>query len=262
MVKDEIVFAILAKDKEYCLDYFLQCLYNQTYDKKKIHLYIRTNDNKDNTKQILLDYIKHNGMLYGSVFYNDMSVDPKLKLEENDGWNSFRFKILGKIRQESVDYAKNNGLHYFVADIDNFIRPNTLENMIKYKEKNVIAPMLKSTTCYSNFHYECDKNGYLKNNPKYYDYYFYKVKGLTPVDVVHCTYFVNNSVLDKVCYDDDSFRYEYVIFSDSLRKNNIKQYLANDCDYGLISLARDRKGIKKHVLDILEKNSLTSFFIM
>ena len=156
MVKDEIVFAILAKDKEYCLDYFLQCLYNQTYDKKKIHLYIRTNDNKDNTKQILLDYIKHNGMLYGSVFYNDMSVDPKLKLKENDGWNSFRFKILGKIRQESVDYAKNNGLHYFVADIDNFIRPNTLENMIKYKEKNVIAPMLKSTTCYSNFHYECE----------------------------------------------------------------------------------------------------------
>ena len=36
--------------------------------------------------------------------------------------------------------------------------------------------------------------------------------------VVHCTYFINYNVLDKICYDDNSYRYEYVIFSDSLRK--------------------------------------------
>ena len=35
MKNDEVVFAILAKDKEYCLDYYLECLHNQTYDKKK-----------------------------------------------------------------------------------------------------------------------------------------------------------------------------------------------------------------------------------
>ena len=221
-----------------------------------------TNDNKDNTSSVLLDFISKYGNDYASLYFNNTSIDPKLKLEENSHWNSFRFKILGKIRQDSVDYAKNNNLHYFVADIDNFIRPHTLEYMMKYKEKNVIAPMLKSTTYYSNFHYECDKNGYLKNNVKYYDYYFYKIKGLTPVDVVHCTYFINNCVLDKVCYDDNSYRYEYVIFSDSLRKNKIKQYLANDCDYGLISLARDRKGICEHVEKILTEHSLTSFFIM
>lgn len=261
-MKDELLFAILAKDKEYCLDYFLQCLLNQTLNKSKIHLYIRTNDNKDNTLNVLLDFISKYGNDYASIYFNHTSIDPKLKLEENNTWNSFRFKILGKIRQDSVDYAKNNNLHYFVADIDNFIRPHTLEYMMNYKEKLVISPMLKSATNYSNFHYDVDKNGYLKDNPKYYDLYTYKIKGLTPVSVVHCTYFVNYNVLDKICYDDNSYRYEYVIFSDSLRKNNIIQYLANDTDYGVISLARSRQGICCNVKKILTEQSLTSFFKM
>ena len=244
MEKNEILFAILAKDKGYCLEYFLECLYNQTYDKKKLHLYIRTNDNTDNTKQILLNYIKNNGKYYGSVYYNDMSIDSKLKNVENKDWNCFRFKILGKIRQDSINYAKSNGLHYFVADIDNFIRPDTLKTMMKYKEKNVIAPMLKSITCYSNFHNECDKNGYFKDNSKYYDIYFYRIKGLIPVKVVHCTYFVNNSVLDKVCYDDNSHRYEYVIFSDTLRKKNITQYILNNDFYGFLTWHTEEEKLK------------------
>lgn len=262
MDNDELLFVILAKDKEYCLNYYLECLLNQTLVKSKIHLYIRTNDNTDNTINILLGFLSKYGNDYASVYFNHKSVDDRLKLEENKSWNSFRFKILGKIRQESIDYAIKNKLHYFIADVDNFIRPHTLEYMLKYKKKLAIAPMLKSATCYSNFHNECDKNGYLKNNPRYYDLYFYKQKGLIPVELIHCTYFINYNVLNKVFYDDNSNRYEYVIFSESLRKSNITQYLANDKDYGIISLARSREGVCRNVNDILKKHSLTPFFNM
>ena len=260
MENDEVLFAILAKDKECCLDYFLQCLYNQTYDKKKIHLYIKTNDNNDNTEKILLDYICKYGNLYASIYFNNMSIDPDLKLPENEGWNWKRFKILGKIRQDSINYAKDNKLHYFVADIDNFITPDTLGKMMKEKDKNVISPMLLSRTSYSNFHYDVDKNGYLKNDPRYFDLYCYRVKTITPVKVVHCTYFINYNVLDKICYDDNSYRHEYVIFSESLRKNNITQYLDNERFYGFLSLARTRQGINDHIKEITNKYSLELFF--
>ena len=59
------------------------------------------------------------------------------------------------------------------------------------------------------------------------------------VPVVHCTYFVKNEVLPSVVYDDNSGRYEYVIFSDSLRKAGIPQYIDNRLDYGLLTFCRN-----------------------
>ena len=41
----------------------------------------------------------------------------------------------------------------------------------------------------------------------------------------------------KTHYDDNSYRYEYVIFSDVLRKQKIPQYIDNRKDYGRISFA-------------------------
>ena len=75
-----------------CLDYYLECLHNQTYDKKKIHLYIRTNDITDNTEHLLLDYVSKYKNLYASVYFNNMSIDPDLKLPEHQGWTCKRFK--------------------------------------------------------------------------------------------------------------------------------------------------------------------------
>ena len=49
--------------------------------------------------------------------------------------------------------------------------------------------------------------------------------------------FIANNILDKVSYDDDSYRYEYVIFSDVLRKQKIPQYIDNRKDYGRITFA-------------------------
>ena len=101
-----ITIAILAKNKEACLPFYLQCLYNQTYPKKNVHLYIRTNDNTDNTCEILEKFIKNHGNEYASILYNKDDIDEKLKTYSQHEWNSFRFKLLGKIRQDSIEYAK------------------------------------------------------------------------------------------------------------------------------------------------------------
>jgi hypothetical protein len=46
-------------------------------------------------------------------------------------WNATRFKVLARLRQESVNRALQNGCdYYFVVDTDNFIKPNTLKDLI------------------------------------------------------------------------------------------------------------------------------------
>lgn len=268
-----VVLAILAKDKECVLSFFLQCIYNQTYDKKYIHLYIRTNDNNDNTQDILLDFINTYGHEYASVYYDDTDITEELKKYSNHEWNVLRFHILGKIRQESINHALKLNAHYFVVDCDNFIIPCTLENMMKNKNMGIISPMLKNgytdtiTTesyinCYktnkinySNYHYDVDKNGFYKKNNKYYTIINYNITALIRVCCVHCVYFIPKKYLSLVCYNDNSNRYEYIIFSESMRKYSIPQYIDNTKKYGYLTFLED-----KNLFEIENKFWKSTFF--
>ena len=237
---DNVVIAILAKDKAYCLSLYLQCLYNQTYPKKHIHLYIRTNDNNDDTETILHDYIIKYGTEYASVFFDASNISDTLKNYGHHEWNVERFHILGEIRQKSIDYAIKMNAHYFVADCDNFITSDTLLSIYNCKEIGIIAPMLVSSTAYSNYHFCIDSNGYYADSPFYMDILMKRIKGIISVPVIHCTYFINNKYLKVIKYSDNSNRYEYVIFSDILRINNIEQYLDNTQFYGFLVICDNK----------------------
>jgi len=235
---DTIVIAILAKDKGHILPIYLRCLLAQTYPKNKIHLYIKTNDNTDNTEDVLRGFVSEYGNQYLSVFFDSNSVDERIKQYTPHEWNPHRFKVLGKIRQDSIKYAIKKNSHYFVVDCDNLIVPSTLAEMVNLKSMNVIAPILirGQFDGYSNYHYDIDDNGYYKHHLNYNTIYFRQLVGVHEVKVVHCTYFINNSVLSQVIYDDNSYRYEYVIFSDILRKSNIPQYIDNRRYYGFLTM--------------------------
>jgi hypothetical protein len=233
----DVVIAILVKDKEAVLPTFFKCLLSQTFPKINTRLYIRTNDNTDRSEELISAFIKQHEEKYKSIFYNNASVSEGLKKYKNHEWNSERFKILGEIRQESIRYAIKYSCHYFVIDADNFILPSTLSDMVEVASLGVIAPMLTTQTAYSNYHSSIDKNGYLLNDTLCFEILLRKVKGCIEVPVVHCTYFVANNILHKVSYDDNSYRYEYVIFSHTLRKQNIPQYIDNRKNYGRITFA-------------------------
>jgi hypothetical protein len=256
---DQIVIAILAKDKAFALPFYLKCIYHQTYPKNFIHLYIRTNDNKDNTVEILHNFVKNNGSEYASVYINDESISEKLKTFGHREWNVTRFNILGKIRQDSVEYAKSLNAHYFVADCDNFIVPNTIEQLLKNAHLGVIGPMLTSATNYSNYHNMIDKNGYMKQNELFYSILKRDIKGLIDVPVIHCTYLIHNMFLKDVSYQDYSTRYEYVMFSDSLRKANVKQYLDNRQVYGIVEFSETVEKIEENYRTVWRDMICTHF---
>lgn len=244
-----VTIAILAKDKAHVLPLYLQCIENQTWPASQTYLYIRTNNNNDNTVEVLRDWVARVGKNYAGMYFDDADVSDPVEQFGQHEWNYMRFKVLGKIRQDSVDWALRHDSHYFVVDCDNFVFPEVLEALVNSNQP-IVAPFLycKEKPFYSNYHYAIDENGYYANSSLYWDVLEQRVKGLIEVPVVHCTYFIQKNVLDKLTYDDESWRYEYVIFSDSARKNNIPQYFDNRKIYGYISFAETQEEFEKEAL--------------
>lgn len=238
--EDYVTIAILAKDKAHTLPLYLSCIEKQTWPANKSYLYIRTNNNNDDTVNILREWVEKVSDKYAGVYFDDTDVQEQVQNYKQHEWNSVRFKVLGKIRQDSIDNAKKNNSHYFVADCDNFIHPATIEKLMG-TNLPIVAPLLKvaEPSMYSNYHAAIDQNGYYADSPYYHDILNRKIQGLIELPVVHCSYFIRQDVLDKISYDDDSFRYEYVIFSDSARKNNIPQYIDNREVYGRLTFAEN-----------------------
>ena len=239
-----ILVAILAKDKSRELPLFLECLFNQTIDKKQLFLYIRTNDNNDNTIDVLKEWLDKNGELYNGVYYDDSDVNSEVKKFDAHEWNDTRFKTLALIRQQSIQYAMDNNMDYIVIDVDNYIKPNVIQNLYSVNLP-VVGPLLKfhdkskhfkrnefpykhdvSLDYYANYHSKAELNGYFKNDKFYNDYFNTTIKGLIEVDVIHCTYLIRNEYLKYCNYiHKNKHIHEYVVFSNNLRRMGIKQYL-------------------------------------
>ena len=131
-------------------------------------------------------------------------------------------------------------------DCDNLIYPETLESMMN-TNLPIVAPLLRcyEKPFYSNYHDAIDVNGYYIPSSFYYNILDQTVKGMIEVLVVHCAYFIRYEILDKVSYDDESYRYEYVIFSDVARKQNIPQYIDNRKIYGYVSFAENKEEFER-----------------
>lgn len=233
-----VTIAILAKQKAHVLPLYLNLIENQTYPPSKIKLYIRTNNNRDHTAAILEQWIEKVKDKYSEIYYDSSDVEEPVHEYSPHEWNSLRLQVLTRLRQESIEWAQARGTHYFVVDCDNFIVPETLETLLN-TNLPVVGPLLRNgddpLSNYSNYHYVTDENGYYKYSDLYFEILNQTIKGLIEVEVIHCTYLVRNEVLDFVSYLDGSGRYDYVIFSDTLRKSGISQYIDNRRNYGKLT---------------------------
>ncbi len=236
--KRPVTIAILAKDKAHTLPLYLMCIENQTFPKKSTYLYIRTNNNTDNTEQILREWVQKVKDQYLGVYFDASDVKERVQDFGQHEWNQIRFKVLGRIRQESMDWACAQQSHYFVIDCDNFIFPDTLTQLLTVNLP-IVAPLLYSNNAYSNFHSRIDANGYHLPCPRYLPILNREIKGLIELPVVHCTYLIRYEYLHLMSYDDESYRYEYVIFSDNARKKGIPQYLDTRQVYGNLTLCEN-----------------------
>ncbi|MFB5763908.1 hypothetical protein [Paenibacillus medicaginis] len=256
MSQDLLTVAILAKDKAHTLPLYLNMIEQQTYPSSRIKLYIRTNNNNDHTAEVLRNWVDRVKDAYHEVYFDDSDIEEPVQDYAPHDWNILKLKALGRIRQESVQWAMDRGTHYFVADSDNFIAPDTIETLLS-TGMPVIGPLLRIAespeALYSNYHHLTDENGYLKPSTQYHEILFRTVKGLIQVDVIHCTYVIRKEFLQYAQYDDGTYRFEYVIFSDGLRKAGIPQYIDNRRVYGALTFVDTAQ-------DFVEKNVEPNFY--
>jgi hypothetical protein len=230
-----VLIAILARNKAHVLPKYLQCIEELEYDKSLISLYINTNNNIDETEEILEEWLENHSSEYRSVVYEPHQLK-KFDSNKPHVWTPKRFKVLAEIRNKSLQMTKELECdYYFVVDCDNFIEPFTLKILLE-KDKPIIAPMLypipEKGDIYSNYFCAVSSNGYYKDHPDYLKLLKREKVGTFKVPVVHCTYLINADLIDQLNYIDETEDYEFVIFSRCARKNKIDQYLCNEFEFG------------------------------
>lgn len=239
-----ILVAILAKQKEPCLPLYLRCIEHLDYPKDRMTLYIRTNNNTDATETILRAWVERVGHLYAGVEFDSSDVVQNVQRFGVHEWNAERFSVLSRIREESLMKTLSYGCEcYFVADIDNFLRPATLRELVATRLP-IVSPFLRSaldTSYYSNYHADVNLDGYFSQCEQYNWILFRHIRGLIEVPVVNCTYLVRSEVIPFLGYDDGSVRYPYVIFSDKARRAGVPQYIDNRQIYGYITFQEGDK---------------------
>lgn len=230
-----VLIAILAKDKAHTLPLYLDCLNKLDYDKKSIVIYINTNNNTDNTKELLEDWIEQHKHEYKYIDYESHNVENQQETKPHE-WTTDRFKILGKIRNKSLKKTLEYKCdYYFVIDLDTFIIPSTLRTLIS-KNKPIIAPIVYAIPnpydLSSDFFTAVDELGYYKEDPEYYKIYYMQKLGTFEVPLVHIVYLIDAKYIPKLTYVDGTWDYEFVIFSRIARRNKVGQFICNEDVFG------------------------------
>lgn len=217
-------------------------------------VYINTNDNSDDTEEILERWVETHKEHYCKIIYEKHDTDHGATTNPHE-WDAKRFKVLSEIRNRSLRLSqKEKSDFYFVVDCDNFIEPATLELLIA-EDKPIIAPMLVSipekNDHYSNFFCDVDAKGYYKHHAHYDAILNRKYIGTFCVPVIHCTYLIKSEYLPLLSYQDGTDDYEFVIFSRIARQKGISQYICNKEYFGClvhfydnVTLAEEKEQLK------------------
>ncbi len=241
----KVLIAILAKQAEVALPLYLQCIEALDYPKSAITLYIRTNNNTDETEPLLRQWVERVRPSYAFIEYDSTDLPVPVQQYGVHEWTPQRFAVMGQLRNTCLQKTLDHRCDFmFVADVDNFVRPSTLRHLVA-ANLPIVAPLLRSVETrdmYSNFFAETTGNGYFEEVDQYHWALQRRVRGLIEMPLVHCTYLVRADVIPELSYIDGSDRYEFVIFSDSARRAAVPQYLDNRQIYGYIG----RNDIERH----------------
>ena len=265
-----VLWAILAKDGSKVLDFFLECLLAQDFPLKQVYLYVRTNDNNDDTSEKLKSFLATHGDLFRGSIYDESSVNSEVKEYAIHEWNRTRYKVMAEIRQTSLNYAKEHDFDfYFTSDVDNFLLPSTLSSLVQLNT-TAVTPLLRmvvpsnpvaSENCfYSSFHHKIEKsNGQFILTEFGRQIATQDIQGIFEVDLIHCTYLLRQDVFSKVNYSLQDGNWEYRNFALSLLKNNIPQYVDARKVYGCLTLSESVDLARKLMAELeIENEELCS----
>ena len=270
--KPLVLVHLLARNKEKTLVFYLETMAQWDYPKDRIFLYIRTNNNDDRTSEILEQHIADLGSQYAKVIYENEDIDRPITGTDNHDWTAERLNVLRKLRDKGLSVAtEQNCDFYFVSDVDNYLLPHTLSELVS-QNLPVVAPFLRlavgdgekydnehialaaNPDNYSNFDIKVLDVGDTRNGefqhlfePEYYEIFNQTTTGLFQVALVHCTYLLRRDVFTTTSYQNGYNGYDYIIFCYNLRIFGIPMYLDNREVYGCMTLAENESACREYL---------------
>jgi hypothetical protein len=243
-----VLLAIVARQNEEELPLYLKCIEALDYPKSSIVLFIQIQDSSDGTERLLREWVDRTGYLYGDIEFNTKDVSPVEPFGDRRRGRTAPYSIRHARELSMLSTLRHRCEFHFVVDVGNFVRACTLRELVSLNLP-IVAPFLRSSRAdelYANYHADIDGDGYYKDCDQYVWALNRWVRGVLEMPVVNGTYLVRADVLSELVYDDGADRHEYVIFSESARKNSVPQYLDNRQLYGYV-VREDERGRRSSI---------------
>ncbi|XP_068970482.1 glycosyltransferase 25 family member [Bombus flavifrons] len=239
-----VLITILVRNKAHTLPYFLTFLEQLTYPKERIHLWVCSDNNIDNSIEILSAWLKNERSKYHGV---EINFDEKSNGFEDENeiahWSPQRFLHVINLREEALHAGRNIWADFiWMLDADVFLtNPNTLNELI-LKNETVVAPLLKSDGLYSNFWAGMTSDFYYLRTEKYEPILFREIKGCFNVPMIHSAVLIDlrKHISDLLTYDPKNLNQysgpidDIITFAVGANNSDIPLFICNDNIYGFI----------------------------
>ncbi|XP_078041605.1 glycosyltransferase 25 family member [Augochlora pura] len=248
--KPTVLISILVRNKAHTLPYFLTFLEQLNYPKDRIHLCIYSDNNIDNSIEILSTWIDNRVNEYHGIDtdFNEKSIG----FEDEDGvadWSIQRFLHVINLREKGLNAGRQLWADFvLMLDADVFLtNPNILDKFV-LKNEIVASPLLKSDGMYGNFWTGMDTYYYFLETEEYKKLLFREETGCFKVPMIHSAVFINlrKSISDRLSYDPrylnqyDGPTDDIISFAVGANKSGIPLFICNDEDYGFITVPLEK----------------------
>eukprot|EP00090_Calanus_glacialis_P014493 TRINITY_DN23297_c0_g1_i1.p1 TRINITY_DN23297_c0_g1~~TRINITY_DN23297_c0_g1_i1.p1 ORF type:complete len:567 (-),score=145.41 TRINITY_DN23297_c0_g1_i1:201-1901(-) len=246
-----VFISILVRNKAHTLPYFLSLLEKQTYPKSRIILYLRSDNNQDQTIDVLDTWLSKIGPKheYHDIIKDFRECDHADCLLEGEsspvGWSDTRFEHIMNLRQKSLELARFSlADFYFSLDADVFLtNARTLEELVT-KDLLLAAPLLSSIGLYSNFWGGMSDTYYYERTEDYRKILDHKMLGCFEVPMVHTCVLINlrHSESDLLTFLPENIPSypgpmdDIIVFALSASLRDIPLHVCNDQLYGTVMI--------------------------
>ncbi|XP_072544755.1 procollagen galactosyltransferase 2 [Salminus brasiliensis] len=244
LLKPKVMVAILARNSEHSLPFYLGCIDRFDYPKDRIAIWAATDHSIDNTTAILQEWLAGVEGLYHSVRFRTTEDERRSYADElgPKHWPDSRFTHVMKMRQAALRSARAQWADYILfADSDNLLTNPAVLTQLMAENRTLVAPMLESRTLYSNFWCGMTTQGYYKRTEEYVPIRNRKRTGCHAVPMIHSTMLLDlrRSASKTMAFYPPHHNYPWVlddimVFSFSARQAGVQMFVCNREEYGFL----------------------------
>ncbi|MCI4377920.1 hypothetical protein PGIGA_G00208690 [Pangasianodon gigas] len=244
LLKPKVMIAILARNSEHSLPFYLGCIERLDYPKDRIAIWAAADHSVDNTTAMLQEWVSGVEGLYHSVRFRTTEHGKSSYADElgPKHWPDSRFNHVMQLRQAALRSARAQWADYILfADSDNLLTNPKVLSLLIAENRTLVAPMLESKTLYSNFWCGMTAQGYYKRTDSYIPIRNWKRVGCHAVPMIHSTMLLDlrRRASHALAFYPLHQLYPWILddilaFSFSARQAGVQMFVCNREHYGYL----------------------------